>query len=315
MYLSIVQTNPSTNCPLSGLIHIIPHNCRHSRTRPSGSRVVSSQQGDGGGSTSVNPNTNITTPQEAASVPSNAIVVVDPPAPVQKTQEQEIIDLLSITLSTSITAPETPHQGPSSSTSSSTQGSIPNGPQAYGGSQDQTFTSNTYIAPWAQPQPQPQPQPQHNMGSYLQPQSHYYNGQLQHQVQLQPQVPQYSTAYPPPPWAATPGYFSNPNLNPSFRSTYAYPTLQQQSTSTSTNIFSQGMGMSQQQVNSVVPATGNNVLALNGDAAVIPSAANRNVAAPPTGQKPFVPSYRLFEDLNVLPNSSPSLNGSMLKGK
>lgn len=312
MYLSIVQTNPSTNYPLSGLIHIIPDNCRHSRTRPSGSRVVSSQQGDGGGSTSVNPSTNIATPQEAASVPSNAIVVVDPPAPapVQKTQEQEIIDLLSITLSTSIAAPETtPHQGPSSST----QGSNPNGPQAYGGSQDQTFMSNTYVAPWAQPH---QPQPQHNMGSYLlQPQSHYYNGQPQHQVQLQPQVPQYSTAYPPPPWAATPGYFSNPNPNPSFRSTYAYPTLQQQSTSTSTNIFSQGMGMPQQQVNSVVPATGKNVLALNGDAAVIPSAANRNVAAPPAGQKPFVPSYRLFEDLNVLPNSSPSLNGSMLKGK
>lgn len=288
---------------------------RHSKTRPS-----SSQHGDGG-STSIGSNSNIT-PEEAASVPSNALVLADPLPPVQKTQEQDIIDLLSITLSTTMSSPETPqasateaaHRGPSSST----QGNNPNATQTYGGSQGQTF-SNTYIAPWAQPQPQPQPQP--STGSYLQPQqlvqnpvqqqpqhhSHYYNNQPQPQIQFQPQVPQYSSAYPPPPWAATPGYFSNPN--PSFRSPYAYPSLQQ-SASTATTMYSQGIGTSQ-QVNSV-PARGNPVSALNGDA-VVPSA-NRNVA-PPTGQKPFVPSYRLFEDLNVLPNSSPSLNGSMLKGK
>ncbi|CAI9759933.1 unnamed protein product [Fraxinus pennsylvanica] len=49
------------------------------------------------------------------------------------------------------------------------------------------------------PQPQPQPQPQ-------------FPSRPQHQLELhsQPQL-QYLSGYPPPPWAATPGYFSNPN--------------------------------------------------------------------------------------------------------
>ncbi|CAI9784429.1 unnamed protein product [Fraxinus pennsylvanica] len=49
------------------------------------------------------------------------------------------------------------------------------------------------------PQPQPQPQPQ-------------FPSRPQHQLELrsQPQL-QYSSGYPPPPWAATPGYCSNPN--------------------------------------------------------------------------------------------------------
>lgn len=68
------------------------------------------------------------------------------------------------------------------------------------------------------------------------------------------------------------------------------------------------------------PTRGVNGLAMNGDPIV--NSGPRN-AAPP-GQKPFIPSYRLFEDLNVLGNTdgrfkmtsstSPSLSGPSSQG-
>ncbi|KAI5663038.1 hypothetical protein M9H77_22361 [Catharanthus roseus] len=277
---------------------------RHSKAHPSASQA-SSQSGDGG-STPKNPSSNIK-PEDASSSPANALVPVDPPAPIRTTKEQDIIDLLSITLSTSMSSTETPEaptatEQPQQVPSPTTQGNNPYASQAYLGSQGQTF--NSYVAPWAQAHPQPQVQPQ------VQPQyhSHYYS-QPQPQVQPQPQLSQYSNAYPPPPWAATPGYFSNPN--PSSRPAYAYGTPPATST---VSASSQGIG-TLQQVNSVPAGRGNNISALNGGDASVGSANRNNIATPPPGQKPFVPSYRLFEDLNVLPNSSPSLNGSMVRGK
>lgn len=96
--------------------------------------------------------------------------------------------------------------------------------------------------------------------------------QVQQQQQQQPQYQQqnYSSGYIPPPWAATPGYYSN---NP-----YAAPPPP----------FNNYIPA--QQVNSY----SNNMRAagVNGDGRV--------------GQTPFIPSYRLFEDLNVLGNTKTS---------
>ncbi|CAA3028442.1 Reticulon-like protein B3 [Olea europaea subsp. europaea] len=139
---------------------------------------------------------------------------------------------------------------------------------------------NSYIAPWAQSQPQP--------GLPSQP-------QLPTQPEPEPQpLPQtsFSTSIsvvvwlPPPPWAATPGYFSNPN--PASRSSYTY--------STPTPIAS---SMPLQETKSLqhvdsFPAK-ESYVSINGDTQF-----NSSPRSPsPAGQKLFIPSYRLFEDLNV----------------
>ncbi|XP_076918698.1 TOM1-like protein 6 [Bidens hawaiensis] len=95
------------------------------------------------------------------------------------------------------------------------------------------------------------------------------------QPQVQPE-PEYSAGYIPPPWAATPGYYTNPYTPSPYN-----------------NIPSQ-------QVNSY----SNNLRAagVNGDGGV-----GSNTAGGGQNQKSaFVPSYRLFEDLNVLGNQKTS---------
>ncbi|RVX00646.1 TOM1-like protein 6 [Vitis vinifera] len=111
--------------------------------------------------------------------------------------------------------------------------------------------------------------------------------QPQPQIQPRTQYPQYSYGYPPPPWAATLVILTK-ILHP----------LQY-------NSFS---------------SKGNNGLAMNGDGRV-PGPRN---PVPASGNKPFIPSYRLFEDLNVLGNTdgrlkmtssaSPSLSGTSSQG-
>lgn len=74
-----------------------------------------------------------------------------------------------------------------------------------------------------------------------------------------------------------------------------------------------------QQYNSF-PSRGGNGVAMNGDGRGL---GPRN-PAPASGNKPFIPSYRLFEDLNVLGNTdarlkmtssaSPSLSGNSTQG-
>ncbi|KAL9428655.1 hypothetical protein AB3S75_030611 [Citrus x aurantiifolia] len=262
---------------------------RHSMLKPGPSQNTSAETG--GALVPVN-NSNATSSLPAAT-PSNALALPDPPAPVRTSKEQDIIDLLSITLSTTSTSPHTPHTPPISSQStqqvpapSSTQGN-PYASEAYPGNQG-LVPYNNYVAPWAQPQSQPQPQ---------------------FQPGVQPQYPQYSSAYPPPPWAPTPGYFNNQNnlagANNMFSSTRAnMPTSYRPL-----------------QPNNSFPIRGSNGSVMHGDP---PASSGPGNPVSTTAQKPFIPSYRLFEDLNVLgsadarlkmtSSSSPSLSGTSGQG-
>ena len=192
-------------------------------------------------------------------------------------------------------------------------------------------TNNSYVVPWAQPQPQPQPQPQsqfqpqsfqqvqhqqprqlqpqifqqaqHQPQPQLQPQS-FQQVQPQPQPQMQPQYPQYSSGYPPPPWAPNPGYSNQNHLsttnmlsNPRANTAAVYTP-------------SQGTRSSLQHYNSF-PVRGSNGSAMNGDPRVSPGPRNPAPAAAP---KPFIPSYRLFEDLNVFGNVTSGSTSSSLSG-
>ncbi|KAI3811025.1 hypothetical protein L1987_20740 [Smallanthus sonchifolius] len=181
---------------------------------------------------------------------SMALTLTDPPPPVSTTRADDMIDFLSLTLSSVNTTsppcqppPATPNIDQSLLVSASTQ----TYPQQ---------RSNSYVVPWAQSEPQPQ-------------------------VQAQP------IGYIPPPWAATPGYYTN-NPHASLAPyTYAPPSY--------SNIPSQ-------QVNNLRAA------GMNGDGRVGSNTAGQNLS--------FIPSYRLFEDLNVLGSgtSSGSSSGQRMMG-
>ncbi|WZY92053.1 hypothetical protein YC2023_064382 [Brassica napus] len=162
--------------------------------------------------------------------------------------------------------------------------SQPQQPQAQQGysqpQQQQPQTQQGYSQP-QQPQTQqgysqPQQQIQTHQG-YSQPQQTqtqqgtHPQQQAQFQ-QMQPQArPQSPFEYPPPPWASTSAnayYTPRANATASYTETSAGRTLQQ------SNSF---------------PARG-------GDPQATSAASNPGVSG---GQKPFVPSYRLFEDLDV----------------
>ena len=317
-------------------------------------------------------------PTASTSSPSNSLALADPSLPVKTMKDQDMIDFLSLALSTTSTSPPTPPTPPVSNQampqippSSSTQG-YPYVSQTYPVNQGPVPYSS-YVVPWAQPQtqqhqlqspsqtqlqphsyqhlhppsrpqqqlqpepeqqstPQPQQHLQHQSKPQLQPQfqpqlrpepqqqsvpqpqqhlQHQSQPQLQPQFQpqLQSQHPQHSSVYPPPPWAATPGYLNN-----------------QIHTSTTNNMFSSPRSNSaasytpmqaarpMQQFNSLPTRVGNGSI-INGDS----SSASR-VPAPPGQKQSFVPSYRLFDDLNVLGNADgrfkmngstpPSLSGS-----
>ncbi|XP_059305277.1 TOM1-like protein 6 isoform X1 [Lycium ferocissimum] len=159
--------------------------------------------------------------------------------------------------------------------------------------------------PQSQPQPSTQPQLQQPQESSLQsqhtsqplPQSPLQPEPItqlelhpQSQQRAQTQFPQYS-AYPPPPWAATPGYLTNPS--PSSRPSYMYSTPQP----------TKNTSMRPEQNVNPFPTMGSNGLAMNGDP-------KTTTTTPAAGQKTFIPSYRLFEDLNVFGNGDQRHNSS-----
>ncbi|PIN01620.1 Cytosolic sorting protein GGA2/TOM1 [Handroanthus impetiginosus] len=277
---------------------------------------------------------------EASSSPamSNALVPIDAPTSV-RSKDQDIIDLLSMTLSTATSTEQTSE---AQATPQHTPGHVPSSAPTT------TFASeaypanaglplNNYVAPWAQPQAQPQPQhqpqpslqakPEHQAYHHFQPQPQSqpqpqppYQHQHQPHPQVQPQTqpeqqpqrqpqyqslsqpashpqtqsPQYASAYPPPPWAPTPGYFTNQNSVS--RPYYTYSTPRPTFSSNPRPFRHESINGETQMNSSPTPATVN------------------------PGQKPFIPSYRLFEDLNVFgntdgrfkatSNASPSLSGS-----
>ncbi|XP_020685067.1 TOM1-like protein 6 [Dendrobium catenatum] len=216
------------------------------------------------------------------------LALPNPPAPVKTTaKEQNIIDLLSITMSSPSHTPITPSTPPTSfqqngSTDSVTTSGLGN-PQS-----PQTFPANQgympydfSIAPWAQTQPPSSPQSQHSPAQ-LQPQFHFRpeqqsqsHSQSQYLLQSGPQQqPQYAS-YPPPPWEDAP----STNPNPFTQATY---TMQY------------------------------NSLGMNAATGETPAKTNFR---PAVSHKPFVPSYRLFEDLVDTSNHNGVLKASGSSGQ
>ncbi|XP_011019039.1 PREDICTED: target of Myb protein 1-like [Populus euphratica] len=269
---------------------------RHSKTRS-----MSSQSSCGTNGALVPLNAGV--PIASTSSPRNALALPDPPAPVRTMKEQDMIDLLSLTLSTS-TSPHTPPISktmPQLHVSSNTQGypyvsrtyPVNHGPIPY----------NSYVVPWAQPQtqqhqvrPPSQPQLQHQTQQHQLPPPSQPLQQLQPQPQQQavrqPQL--YSSCYPPPPWAATTGYLNNQNHTSATNNMFSSPRANKTASYTPVQA-----ARPVQQFNSF-PTKAGNGSTMSGDPWM--SSASRIPAAP--GQKQsFVPPYRLFEDLNVLGNA------------
>ncbi|KAG2691054.1 hypothetical protein I3760_09G218100 [Carya illinoinensis] len=185
-------------------------------------------------------------------------------------------------------------------------------PQSFQQVQPQPQLQSFQPQPQPQPQPQsfqqPQPQPQTQSFLHVQPQP---QPQLKppSQTQLQPQY-QYPSGYPPPPWAPTPGYSNNQNH---VSATNRFLTPQANAAASRTHT----QETRPLQHYSSFPSRGANGSSIHGDPWV--SAGPKNPAsapapAPTTGPKPFVPSYRLFEDLNVFGNVTSGSKSSTLSG-
>ncbi|KAL5740267.1 hypothetical protein ACOSQ2_029447 [Xanthoceras sorbifolium] len=305
---------------------------RHSKLQPVSSQNISTKSAGALVPVSNGNTTAPSMPADSTATPSNALALPDPPGPVRTTKEQDIIDLLSITLSTTSTSPHTPHT-PSASNHSTHQvpaspnsHSHPYGSQTYPSNQGQVPYSN-YVAPWAQPQSQPpQPQAQHQFQPQSQPQyqppqsqsqfqpqlqsqfqpqeqpqyqtqsqpQYQTQSQPQYQTQSQAQYSQYSSGYPPPPWATTPGYYNNQHHH----SNNANNMLSTTGGNTPAS-YTSLQGVRPLQHYNTFPVRGSNGSAPHGDPQA--SSGPRN-PSPTAATKPFIPSYRLFEDLNVLGN-------------
>nr|XP_043619416.1 TOM1-like protein 6 [Erigeron canadensis] len=220
-----------------------------------------------------------TTPDPSMSM---ALTITDPPPPVNTTNADDMIDFLSLTLS-SVNTSSPPSQPPPATSPENIDQSSPVSAATVNYPHQTQPSLTSYVVPWAQSEPQPQPQPQ--VQSPVQPQ--------QTQVQSQYQQQNYSASYIPPPWAATPGYYTN---NPYATSSVPY---------TNNPYAAPYNNVPSQQVNSY--SDNLRAAGMSGDGRV-PSVAGD------AGQRPFVPSYRLFEDLNVLGNPKASSTSSNFPG-
>ncbi|KAF5750758.1 TOM1-like protein 2 [Tripterygium wilfordii] len=301
---------------------------RHSKGQPK--RSASTSAGTNDGLALIDNSSTSSVPGASSPVSDHALALAlpDPPASVRTTtKEQDMIDLLSLALATTSPSSHTPHS-PSASNgnthqvpvSSSTQ-ELPFASQNFSGNQGHV-PYNSYVVPWAQPQPQQQFQPQAQSPFQLQQQFELQSRSglqrpQQPQFQSPSQVPQYSSQYPPPPWAATPGYANNQShLAATNNSMFSTPRTNAAMASTTMQA-----ARPLQHFNSF-SSRGSNGLAAHGDPQM--SSGLRN-PAPTVIQKPFIPSYRLFEDLNVLgsadgrlkmtsTNTTPSMSGTSSQG-
>ncbi|XP_023539617.1 TOM1-like protein 6 [Cucurbita pepo subsp. pepo] len=350
---------------------------RHSKSPPVTSQSASTGTVDN--LALVTTGNTVTSSTPAPSNTCTALALPDPPAPVKTSKEQDMIDLLSITLSSAPASPHTPLTPPASSqnahqvpASSSAQGYH----HHHSLSQGQT-PFNSYVVPWAQPgpqvklqsqtqpqlplqqqfQPQPQPQQQFRPQAQPQPQQQFQRqpqphphpqpqqqfqpqGQPHPQQQFQPQphsqqqfqsqpqpqphpqqqfqpqpqpqphpqqqfqpqpqphphpqfnpqYAQYSSGYPPPPWA---GSFNANHQGNVSAPIMGNPRGMEPALSTSSSPAGP-----LQQPNSF-PYRGNNEITMRGG--------DSRPSGPRSSTPSFVPSYRLFEDLNVFGNSDPRL--------
>ncbi|GJS36625.1 TOM1-like protein 6 [Tanacetum coccineum] len=123
---------------------------------------------------------------------SMALTVTDPPPPVNTSRADDMIDFLSLALSsTNITSP--PSNPPPVSSPQNVDQTPPVSATTENYPHQTQPQLNSYVVPWAQSEPQPQQVQSH---SQMQPQPRY-------------QQQNYSSGYIPPPWAATPGYYAN----------------------------------------------------------------------------------------------------------
>lgn len=198
---------------------------------------------------------------------SMALTVTDPPPPVNTSRAEDMIDFLSLALSSTNIA--SPPSNPPPVTSPQNVDQTPPVAATTQNYPHQTQPQLTsYVVPWAQSEPQPQQQvPSHPK---IQPQPQY-------------QQQNYSSGYIPPPWAATPGYYANNPYASSFSAPYSYAPTHNNTPSQQVNTHSNNM----------------RVAGMSGDGRVGSNAGG-------AGQTSFIPSYRLFEDLNVLGNQKTS---------
>ncbi|XP_073113417.1 TOM1-like protein 6 isoform X2 [Elaeis guineensis] len=254
---------------------------------------------------------------------NNALTLPDPPATVRTaTKEQDMIDLLSITVASNQSPPHTP-QTPRASKQSESPVAVsrdaqgyPCNPQAHAVNQGY-IPYSSYVAPWAQAQPQSTPP--------LQP-------QVQSQPHTQPQVLQ-NSSYPPPPWATIP---ANPNTNPFASTAGQYPASTAHAAAYGPNAsmpsqFSNSFGSRNNSAPSTTGETQVNPAARVPNSSIMPpqyfiSSGSRvnstpsatreraNATVRPVGPefspKPYILSNRLFEDLVDLRNADGSLKTS-----
>ncbi|ONK62647.1 uncharacterized protein A4U43_C07F6380 [Asparagus officinalis] len=256
--------------------------------------------------TSPNQSETGSTSEASSSVASNALTLPDPPAPVRTSnKEQDMIDLLSITLSSYPSPPRTPLTPPSASFQNSSPVSVPSNAPGSPYNPQKPYVMNqgyvpynSYVAPWAQSQAHPQLQPQ---------------AQAQLQPQAQAQMPQIPSSYVPPPWEAT----STTNPNPFVTSTNQFPVS---GVNTSAAYAPTYATQPQQQYYNSVGTRGHNFPA---PAAATQGNANIRQTGYGASPKPYVSPNKLFEDLIELrntdrslkpSNTSPTLSGSPRQG-
>lgn len=277
-------------------------------------KVVAAQiQGD-------SPGTESASTSKTEGLPSasgNELVLAETPSSIKTGgKDQDIIDLLNLALvptnASPPCTPPAPHTAapnppplasngvgsPPTTSPQQTQG-ISYGQQPFSTTQGYV-PYNSYVAPWAQ-QTLPQPIPQ------LQPQS-------QPLAQPQPQYPQYSlsSSYPPPPWAVQPS-----NTGTGFNPTTSEYIPSQVAGSGGYHNASRPL-QQQNSFNSVGNNPPSNSRPLLQQTS-FGSRGNTLTAGSLPANKPFIPSYRLFEDLVDLKTAdgrtktsidSPSLAGS-----
>ncbi|KAJ8472094.1 hypothetical protein OPV22_026437 [Ensete ventricosum] len=266
--------------------------CRNTKINPAGgTKTMASSDDLGSQNRGAIALSTVATSTEGASSSAASNMLPNPPAHVKTAaKEQDIIDLLSITLPSNPSPPPTPPTPPivsdqwgSSPPVQPVEQGYSHSPQSYVVNQSY-IPQNSFISPWLQTRTQ-SPSP--------------------HRSQPQPGMCLNSSVYPPPPWATAPADTNaNANANP-FAST-AYPALGADGSAAAYTSMQPSRPV--QRYNSF-GSTFNNVPAT-------PAGTRTNATIGQMGQpaapKPYVYTNRLFDDLQDLRNPNTGLKSSNL---
>ncbi|KAK1321259.1 hypothetical protein QJS10_CPA03g01010 [Acorus calamus] len=283
------ESSPKTNASTSSITAVNGHHItededeedddfaqlarRNTKFRPVAHQSTSTSVGDNW-SDPIAPSTPSTTDASSSSL-TNTLSLPDPPTSVRTTTiDQDMVDFLSIVLVPNSTSPHTPltpqtPPPPLNQGSSSSHVPIPPNNQVYTNTSE-PYLMNQYVAPWAQPQ------------------SQFHN--------------QYSSSYPPPPWATT-------DTTPPNTSASNVPTQPTQPLQHYNSFGSRGNTEMPSR-----PLQHYHSFGSRGNASVTVSPTvdvQKSVMTGPTTQnKPFIPSYRLFEDLVDMKNKDGGFKAS-----